>query len=310
LYGGVFTLCPVRGRVQSFGRGNPALAGRIRQPFAAALQSTGKSIIATTEVFAVHVVVLTRSTPDTAAKVEVGADGKVTWGDAATVVNPWDEYALEEAIVQAKAAGGKATTIAIGPEMHNDALKHSLAMGMDSAVRIWDDALADADSLTYARAAAAAVQKLGDVNLVICGRESIDVGTDQHIYQTARKLGWTMLPYVSKIRSVDFAAGTIEVECLLEQGKQIVKSQLPAVLTVMKDINEPRYPSFIGIRKASKAEIPVWTSADLGVAPAPGAKVTAYRNLPVRETQVEMIGGTPEEQAKTLVDRLLEEKVL
>lgn len=257
-----------------------------------------------------HVVVLTRSTPDTAAKVEVGADGKVTWGDAATVVNPWDEYALEEAIVQAKAAGGKATTIAIGPEMHNDALKHSLAMGMDSAVRIWDDALADADSLTYARAAAAAVQKLGDVNLIICGRESIDVGTDQHIYQTARKLGWTMLPYVSKIRSVDFAAGTIEVECLLEQGKQVVKSQLPAVLTVMKDINEPRYPSFIGIRKASKAEIPVWTSADLGVAPAPGAKVTAYRNLPVRETQVEMIGGTPEEQAKTLADRLLEEKVL
>jgi electron transfer flavoprotein beta subunit len=258
----------------------------------------------------VHIVVFTRSTPDTAAKVEVGADGNVNWGDAATVVNPWDEYALEEAIVQAKNGGGKASVVAIGPDMHNEALKHSLAMGLDSAYRVWDDTLADVDSLTYANAAAAAVRKLGDVNLVIFGRESIDVGTDQHIYQTARKLGWTVLPYVSKIRSVDFAAGTIEVEMLLEQGKQVVTSSLPAVISVVKDINEPRYPSFIGIRKASKAEIPVWTSADLGVTPTPGARVVAYRNLPVRESQVEMITGTPEEQAKTLVDRLLEEKVL
>lgn len=257
-----------------------------------------------------HVVVFTRSTPDTAAKVEVGADGNVTWGDAATVVNPWDEYALEEAILQAKSAGGKATVIAIGPEMHNEALKHSLAMGLDSAIRIWDEALVDADSLTYARIAAAAVQKLGDVDLVILGRESIDVGTDQHNYQTARKLGWPMLPYVSKIRSADYAAHTIEVESLFEQGKQVAKSALPAVVSVVKDINEPRYPSFIGIRKASKAEIPVWTSSDLGVAPTPGARVTGYSNLPVRDTQVEMIGGSPEEQAKTLVDRLLEEKVL
>ena len=71
-----------------------------------------------------HVVVFTRSTPDTAAKVEVGSNGSVTWGDAATVVNPWDEYALEEAILQAKNNGGKSTVIAIGPEMHNEALKH------------------------------------------------------------------------------------------------------------------------------------------------------------------------------------------
>ena len=257
-----------------------------------------------------HVVVFTRSTPDTAAKVEVGADGKVTWGDAATVVNPWDEYALEEAILQAKSGGGKATVIAIGPEMHEEALRHSLAMGLDAAIRVWDDSLAEIDSLQYARAAAAAVQKLGDVSLVICGRESIDVGTDQHIYQTARKLGWNILPFVSKIRSVDYAAGTIEVECLLEQGKQVVTSRLPAVISVVKVINVPRYPSFIGIRKASKAQIPVWTSEDLGVSPAPGARVTGFRNLPVRDTQVEMISGTPEEQAKTLVDRLLEEKVL
>jgi electron transfer flavoprotein beta subunit len=259
----------------------------------------------------VQVVVFTRSTPDTAAKVEVGANGAVSWGDAALVVNPWDEYALEEAILQAKAGGGKATVIALGGELHSDALKHSLAMGLDEAIRIEDAALDPTDSLAYATAAAAAVNKIGGVNLVICGKESVDVGTDQHIYQTARKLGWTMLSYVSKILAVDYAAGTIKVERLLEQGKQVVTSKLPAVISVMKDINEPRYPSFIGIRKASKAVIPVWSLGDLGVTlSAARTKVAAYKNLPVRDTQVEMIEGTPEEQAAKLVDRLLQEKVL
>lgn len=257
------------------------------------------------------IVVFTRSTPDTAAKVEVDGNGSVTWGDAATVVNPWDEYALEEAILQAKAGGGKAVVVAIGPELHNDALKHSLAMGLDEAVRVWDDALQAADSLAYASAAAAAVKKVGDVSLVICGKESVDVGTDQHIYQLARKLGWTLLSYVSKIVAVDFAAGNIKVERLLEEGKQVVTSKLPAVISVMKDINEPRYPSFIGIRKASKAVIPVWSLADLGIgAPTMYSKVSAFRNLPPRDSKFELIEGTPEEQAAKLVDRLLEEKVL
>lgn len=258
-----------------------------------------------------HAVVFTRSTPDTAAKVEVGADGKVTWGDAATVVNPWDEYALEEAIIQAKNANGKATVIAIGPDMHNEALKHSLAMGINEAVRVWDAALENADSLAYATAAAAAVNKLGDVDLVIFGKESVDVGTDQHIYQTARRLGWPMLSYVSKILAVDYNTKTIKVERLLEEGKQVVTSKLPAVISVMKDINEPRYPSFIGIRKAAKAVIPEWSLGDLGAALPPArTKVIAFRNPPPREVKVEMIEGTPEEQAAKLVERLLEDKVL
>src|SRR5690606_30782867 len=149
------------------------------------------------------------------------------------------------------------------------------------------EVLEGADSLGYATAAAAAVKKLGDVDLVIFGKESVDVGTDQHNYQTARKLGWTMLSYVSKILAVDYNAKTIKVERLLEQGKQIVTSNPPAVIIVMKDINEPRYPSFIGIRKASKAVIPVWSLADLGVSiPAAQTRVVQFSNLPVREGQV------------------------
>lgn len=257
------------------------------------------------------VVVFTRSTPDTAAKVEVNGDGNVTWGDAATVVNPWDEYALEEGILQAKEGAGKAVVVAIGGEMHNDALKHSLAMGLNEAIRVDDDNLDSADSLAYAIAAAATVNKIGDVDLVVFGKESVDVGTDQHTYMTARKLGWTMLSYVSKILEIDYDAKTIKVEKMYEQGKQVVTSTLPAVISVMKDINEPRYPSFIGIRKAGKATIPVWSLSDLGVdAPTKKTEMLAFNNLPARDVQVEMLEGEPEEQAAQLVEKLLEEKVL
>ncbi len=258
-----------------------------------------------------RIVTFTRSTPDTAAKVEVGADGAVSWGGAATVVNPWDEYSLEEAILQAGKAGGKSAVIAVGPAMHDDALKHALAMGLDEAYRVEDAALDPADSASYAAVAAAAVTKLGDAKLVIFGKESVDVGTDSHIVQTARKLGWTMLSYVSKVLSVDYAAGTIKVERLVEGGKQVVSASLPVVMSVMKDINEPRYPSFMGIRKAAKASIPTWSLADLGLSGLTAkTRVVAYKNLPARSVEVEMLTGEPEEVAAKLVDKLLAEKVL
>lgn len=260
-----------------------------------------------------QVVTFTRSTPDTAAKVEVDGSGTVTWGDAALVVNPWDEYSLEETIVQAKNLKADATVVAIGPELHNESLKHSIAMGIKNAVRVWEDGLDISDSLVWSTLAAATVKKIGDdVQLVIFGKESVDVGTDQHTYQTARKLGWTMLSYVSAILEVDADAGTIKVEKTLEQGKQVVTAQLPAVISVLKGINEPRYPSFIGIRKASKAKIPEWSSADLGVElPGKTTEVVEYRNLPEREVVNEIIDGeSVAEKVTKLADKLMEEKVL
>lgn len=259
-----------------------------------------------------HIVTFTRSTPDTAAKVEVKGDGAVSWGDVATVVNPWDEYSLEETLVQAKNTGGKSTVIAVGPDMHNEALKFALAMGVENAARVQAEGLEMMDSLAWATLAAAAVKKLGDADLVIFGKESVDVSSDAHIYMTARKLGWTMLSYVSKILAIDPAAKTIRVEKVSEEGKQIVTAKLPAVISVMKGINEPRYPSFIGIRKASKAVIPAWSPADLGAAlPAASVQMIGYSNLPPREVKTEIIeGASVEEKAAKLVDKLLEEKIL
>ena len=257
-----------------------------------------------------HAVTFTRSTPDTAAKVWVDDNGDVAWGDVATVVNPWDEYSLEETIAQAKSAGGSSTVIAIGTPMHDDALKHSLAMGINSAIRIaHSDA---ADSLVWSALAAAAIQKLGDVDIIIFGKESVDVATDQHTFQLARRLGWTMLSYVSRILEVDYGAGTIKVEKMLEGGKQLASARLPAVLSVMKGINEPRYPNFLGIRRAAKASIPVWSAPDMSLELPPAAtNIAAWHNPPARDVETEIIAGPDvSEKAQILASRLFEEKVL
>ena len=259
-----------------------------------------------------HVVTFTRSTPDTAAKVWVNEEGAVTWGDVATVVNPWDEYSLEETIAQAKQFGGESTVIAIGAELHDDALKHSMAMGIKNVLRINETGLDMNDSLVWSALAAGAIRKLEDVDLIIFGKESVDVGTDQHTYQLARRLGWPMLSYVSAIMETDYSARTIKVEKMLEQGKQVVSARLPAVISVMKGINEPRYPNFLGIRKAAKAQIPVWSAADLNIdPPAAATRALRYMNPPARDISTETIAGADVgEKAAVLADRLFEEKVL
>jgi electron transfer flavoprotein beta subunit len=236
----------------------------------------------------------------------------VTWGDVATVVNPWDEYSLEETIVQAKNGGGESTVVAIGSALHNDALKHSLAMGIKNALRLEEANANMNDSLVWSAMAAGAIRKLDDVDLIIFGKESVDVGTDQHTYQLARRLGWTMLSYVSRIIDVDCAEGEIQVERMLEQGKQTASAKLPAVISVVKGINEPRYPNFLGIRKAAKAAIPVWSAVDMGLdLPKAATRALCYLNPPAREISTEIIAGADiEEKASTLAQRLFEEKVL
>lgn len=254
-----------------------------------------------------HIAVITNCTPDTAAAVSVDSGGNLKVDDK-LVVNPWDEYAITEAVLLKEAHQGQASILTLGGPEHEEALKHGLAIGCDQAIRIWDDALRGWDSLAYAKAVAAAIQKLGDVDLVIFGRELPDIASDAHVFQTARKLGWNLLGSVAKIEALDPAAGTIRVKRLVEAGAETVASRLPAVISVLKDINEPKYPTFIGIRKAAKASIPVWTLADLGLdaaATAPKAQRLAYQDLPKREGAVEMI-----DDPAVLVDKLLEEKVI
>lgn len=262
-----------------------------------------------------NIVVCIKQTPDTAATVAV-KEGHVTWGDAALVINPWDEYAVEEALRLKEKHNGKVIALCMGAESGKESLKTCLAMGCDEAYLISDPTLKGSDVSATATALAAAIKK-ANADLVICGKQAIDGDTGMTVAAVAAKLNWNLLTYLSKIDAIDFAAKTIKVERSLEEGKQICDSKLPAVLSVVKDINEPRYPSFMGIRKAAKANIPTWSVADLGVKAdevgAAGSAVTwpEIYPLPTRESNVEIISGeSPEEIAAKLADKLIGEKVI
>jgi electron transfer flavoprotein beta subunit len=262
-----------------------------------------------------HVVVCVKQTPDSAAKLAV-ENGRVTWGDASLVVNPWDEYAIEEAIRLKEKHGGKATAISMGPESAKEALKTCIAMGCDEGILISDPALKGSDALATSYTLAKAIEKMGAVDLVLFGKQAIDGDTGLVPIGLARRLGWAPLTYTIKIAELDPAARTLKAERLLEQGKQIVAARLPAVVGTVKDINEPRYPSFMGIRKAARAAIPTWTAADLGCDPAKiGAAGSAMRwpvvyAPPARQGACEFIEGAPEEIAAKLADKLIADKVI
>ncbi len=257
------------------------------------------------------IVVCVKQVPDSAAKVVV-ENGKVTWGDAPLVINPWDEFAVESALLQKEAQGGDVIAVTIGEESSKEALKHALAMGVSEAILISDPALAGSDSRSIALALAAAIKKIGDVNVAFFGRQAIDGDMGVTAAQTARALGWPMLSLVSVIASLDPAGGTIRVGRATEEGRQVVEAKLPAVVSVGKDFAEPRYPSFMGIRKASRAVIPAWSLADLGIsAPSSVMRWPDILNPPVREVVTEMVtGASPQEIAETLADKILAEKVL
>ena len=254
------------------------------------------------------IVACIKQVPDSAAKV-VAADGKVSWGESPLVINPWDEYAVEAALQQKEAHDGEVIAISMGGESAKEALKHALAMGCDSAILISDEALTGVDTAGTAQVLASAIHKIGDVDLAFFGRQAIDGDAGITPAQTARVIGWPMLG-LSAIIEVD--GGSVKVERSIEEGRQTVSASLPAVLSVVKDFGEPRYPSFMGIRKASRAEIPVWSLADLDIgAPAAVVSWPELMNPPSREVTCEIIqGGSPDEIAEKLADKIIAEKVL
>ena len=245
---------------------------------------------------------------DSEAKVRA-ENGQISWGDAPLVINPFDEYAVEGALQQKEAQGGTVTAVCIGLESAKEALKHALAMGSDNAILISDPTLAVLDTQGAAHVLAAVIKKIGGVDLVVFGRQTLDDGSGLTAAQTARILGWPMLGLAGQIK-ID--AQSLQVERVIEEGRQIVSTKLPAVLSVVQSIGEPRYPSFMGIRKASKAEIPTWSLSDVGIS-APAALVSRIELItpPSRDVTCEIIpGDSPAAIAETLTNKILAEKVL
>lgn len=256
------------------------------------------------------IAVLIKQTPDTAELPKIGAD-EVSSGqiNATTVINPWDEFAAEEAIQLADRFDGDSVAIALGSPDSVDALKHALAMGVGAASLVDGDA-SQLDEWGTAAVLAAAIQNEGEIDLVLTGKQSVDGNSGSIFVGVARKLGVPLLVNVSKI--VDVADGTVTVERLIEGSTETVSVPLPAVISVAKEINEPRYPSFMGIRKANRAEIPAVTVDSLGLdLPSMTSEWTNIRKPEVQKSEVQIIeGDSVEAKAAALVDALMEEKVI
>ncbi len=266
-----------------------------------------------------NAIVCIKQVPDTEAPVKV-QQGQLALAGMPTMVNVFDEYAIEEGLLWREKLGGKVTALCMGPAEAGEALKKALAMGADEAVLLSDPRFEGADAWATAYTLAQAIRKVGGYDLVLFGKQSTD-GTSASVGPAvARFLGLPALTYVFKVRALDPAAKKIVVERLLEGRREVVEASLPAVVTVVKDINQPRYPTLLGIRKAARMEIPTWSAADLAAAGANAAgfgregspsQLLQVDYPPARAGKVEMIAGaTPEEQAALLADRLLGLKVL
>jgi electron transfer flavoprotein beta subunit len=261
-------------------------------------------------------VVCVKQTPDTAELSKISA-AEATSGDvkATLVLNPWDEFAVEEGLLLQDRFGGDVTVMTVGPEKAAEALKDAIARGVQKAVLLDDRAFAGSDAWGTAAILAAGIKKNGAADVVLTGKMSVDGNSGLVAPGLARKLGATLLTQVIKI--VDISGGKITVERQLEEGRETLTASLPAVVSVSKEINEPRYPSFMGIRKAAKAVVPTWKLADLGLgagdvgAGAAKANWTDVRKPPARAAQVVMVKeATVEATAAKLADLLMAEKVI
>lgn len=181
------------------------------------------------------------------------------------IMNPYDRHALEEAVAIKEQQGGKVTVITMGPPQADAVLREAIACGADEAVLVSDRAFAGADTWATAYTLAKAAETLGGFDLILCGKQAIDGDTAQVGPGLARRL---QLPYaacVQKTRKV--TAEAIEVERMMDDGFDVVRLPLPALLTVVKDINEPRVASLKGKMKAKKAEIQQFSASYIGADP-------------------------------------------
>ncbi len=268
-----------------------------------------------------HAIVCIKQVPDT-TEVRIDPErGTLIREGVPSIINPFDTYAIEEGILLKEAHGGTATVITMGPPQALDVLKEAVAMGCDDAVLISDRAFSGADTWATAYTLAQAIHKIGDYDVILCGRQAADGDTGQVGPGIATQLGISQLTYVFRIRELDLEGRTITVERLVEEGREVVISSLPCLITVVKDINSPRYPSFMGIRRANQREYPLWTAEDLcsdtgaeeacfGLIGSPTKVVKVFTPSP-REGECELVPAEdPIQAADVLSDHLLAEKIL
>jgi electron transfer flavoprotein beta subunit len=224
-----------------------------------------------------------------------------------SIVNPFDMYAIEESLRLREKLGGTVTAITMGPPQAESALREAISMGVNEGILVSDRQFAGSDTWATSYTLAMALRKLGAFDLVLCGKQASDGDTAQVGPGIAAHLDLPQITYVRRIEEID--AAHVVAERLLEDGTESIHAPLPCLLTVVKEINEPRLPSLKGKMAAKKAQIVKWSAADIGAEKArtglegSPTKVVRIFTPPPRGGGV-MLKGDPEAVAAELVGKL------
>jgi electron transfer flavoprotein beta subunit len=260
-----------------------------------------------------NIIVCVKQVPET---MEVDFDeetGRLNREGVAAVINPFDEYAIEEGIRLKEKYGGTVKVISMGPPQAESALRAAIAMGADEAYLVTDRAFAGADTWATAYTLGLSIDKLAPYDLIICGRKTIDGDTGQVGPELAHQLGVPHVCYVNEILETN--GDEIRLTRTLDERVETLEASLPIVISVSKDINQPRLATLRGRLQAKRAEINTITLDDLeadpnkiGLIGSPTRVVKIF--TPTRETSGEIVEGAPEELADRIVQKLIECKVI
>jgi electron transfer flavoprotein beta subunit len=255
----------------------------------------------------VNIIVCVKQVPSS-SEVRINPEThSIDRGSAESIVNPFDENAVEEALRLREKYGGTVTCISMGPPQAESALRHCLGMGADEAVLLCDRRMALADTWATSYTLAQAIKSIGNYDLIICGKQTFDGDTGQVGPGLAEQLGIPQITYAIEVTAED---GKLTVKRLLEDEFEIVETRLPALITVVKQINDPRYPSMKNLLKAKKKQVPTWDAdaigADLNQVGLNGSPTVVVRSFtPERHRETMIIEGEPRDAARDLAEKIL-----
>lgn len=253
------------------------------------------------------IIVTIKQVPDTNEVKLDPRTGTLIREGVPSIINPEDKNALEEALKLKEAMGAEVVVITMGPPQADDALREALAMGADDAILLSDRAFAGADTWATATTVGIAIKKIGDYDLILAGRQAIDGDTAQVGPQLAEYLGIPQITYVSELSVAD---GSVKATRRMEDGYEVIEANLPALLTITKEANKPRYPHAAGIISAYRSrKVTVWKAGDLGVEPGKlgldGSPTQVRRSFsPPAKEPGETVKVTPDEAARQILSRL------
>lgn len=260
-----------------------------------------------------HVVVCIKQVPNTTdVRIDPETNTLIREG-VESIINPFDENAIEAALQLKDSLGAKVTVITMGPPQAESALREALAMGADDVYLISDRALAGSDTWATSYALARAIQKIGPADIILCGKQAIDGDTAQVGPGIAEFLD---LPIVTYIRRLEVVDGKVRVERVFEDGYEVIESPMPVVLTVLKEMNVPRLPSLKGRMRAKRAEIKVLSAVDIEADPACiGLKGSPTRVIkiftpPRKSGGLKLDGTSPLDAAKIVIEKLREQRII